>query len=153
MTDAILAVRPDAIFVNSESSEFYQPCCPDRGHPAHCRFRERAPLPAARSHLCARVERPDARPSREHGREDEYRRFMAREVPRRSILGVDYYEWNEKLIDRDGRTRALGELFGWYVIANQYCQRYRRTMMHTETNRLDARTRRAGCGGSGTMSS
>ena len=30
MSEAILAVRPDAIFVNSESGEFYQPCCPDR---------------------------------------------------------------------------------------------------------------------------
>ena len=29
MSDAILAKRPDAIFINSESSEFYQPCCPD----------------------------------------------------------------------------------------------------------------------------
>jgi beta-glucosidase/6-phospho-beta-glucosidase/beta-galactosidase len=63
---------------------------------------------------------------------------MAREVPRRTILGVDYYEWNEKLIDQDGQTRALGELFGWYVIASQYWDRYRRTMMHTETNRIDA---------------
>jgi hypothetical protein len=63
---------------------------------------------------------------------------MAREVPRRTILGVDYYEWNEKLIDQQGQKRALGELFGWYVIANQYWQRYQRTMMHTETNRIDA---------------
>ncbi|NUT00057.1 MAG: family 1 glycosylhydrolase, partial [Sphingomonas sp.] len=29
MTDAILATRPDAVFINSESSEFYQSCCPD----------------------------------------------------------------------------------------------------------------------------
>ena len=29
MSDAILKRRVDAIFINSESSEFYQPCCPD----------------------------------------------------------------------------------------------------------------------------
>ena len=29
MSDAILERRGDAIFINSESSEFYQPCCPD----------------------------------------------------------------------------------------------------------------------------
>src|SRR5688572_27622305 len=29
MMQSILDVRPDAIFINSESSEFYQPCCPD----------------------------------------------------------------------------------------------------------------------------
>ena len=62
----------------------------------------------------------------------------ARQAPRRSILGVDYYEWNERLIDSGGQPRSLGELFGWYVIANQYFERYRRPMMHTETNRLDA---------------
>src|SRR6266542_2663274 len=75
---------------------------------------------------------------KEHKREQEYRRLLTREVPRRTILGVDYYEWNEKLVAQDGRKRALGEMFGWYVIASQYWDRYRRTMMHTETNRLDA---------------
>ena len=67
-----------------------------------------------------------------------HRRFGQRKVPRRSILGVDYYEWNERLIDRNGKPQALGELFGWYVIADQYWQRYRRPMMHTETNKMDA---------------
>jgi hypothetical protein len=65
-------------------------------------------------------------------------RLTQRKVPRRSILGVDYYEWNERLIDREGKPLALGELFGWYVIANQYWERYRRPMMHTETNQPDA---------------
>ncbi len=75
---------------------------------------------------------------RGHEREEEYRQFLARDVPKRSILGLDYYEWNERLIDRSGKPRSLGELFGWYVIASQYFQRYGRTMMHAETNRLDA---------------
>ena len=77
---------------------------------------------------------------------------MQQDVRRRAILGVDYYEWNEKLIDSNGHAQALGELFGWYVIASQYYERYRRPMMHTETNRMDAREaahppqRRAGRG-------
>ena len=45
--------RPDAVFVNSESGEFYQPCCPDPEIRAHRRVRERAALPAARSALRA----------------------------------------------------------------------------------------------------
>jgi beta-glucosidase/6-phospho-beta-glucosidase/beta-galactosidase len=139
MTDAILAARPDAVFVNSESSEFYQPCCPDPEIQATADFEnERRFLPldliygkhvsaAMRSYL------------RERGLSDEgYARFMNREAPQRTVLGVDYYEWNERLIDVDGHARALGELFGWYVIASQYWDRYRRTMMHTETNRMDA---------------
>jgi beta-glucosidase/6-phospho-beta-glucosidase/beta-galactosidase len=138
MTDAILAKRTDAVFINSESSEFYQPCCPDR------EIVERAALENERRFLpldllyAREVSGGMLAHLREHGREEEYRRLLAREPPKRSVLGVDYYEWNEKLIDRDGRPRALGELFGWYVIASQYWQRYRRTMMHTETNRIDA---------------
>jgi beta-glucosidase/6-phospho-beta-glucosidase/beta-galactosidase len=138
MTDAILTKRPDAILVNSESSEFYQPCCPDQ------EIVDRAALENERRFLpldllyAREVSAGMLTRLREHGREAEYRHLLAREPPQRSVLGVDYYEWNEKLIDRDGRPRALGELFGWYVIASQYWERYRRPMMHTETNRIDA---------------
>src|SRR4051794_16380468 len=69
----------------------------------------------------------------------EYEWFMRQTVPSRAVLGVDYYDWNEKLIDSQGRAQALGELFGWFVIAGQYYQRYQRPMMHTETNHIDAR--------------
>jgi hypothetical protein len=69
---------------------------------------------------------------------DEYEWFMSQKMAERSILGVDYYEWNEKLINSDGRPEMLGELFGWYVITQQYYQRYKRPLMHTETNTPDA---------------
>ena len=138
MTDAILGARPDAVFVNSESSEFYQSCCPDPEIQELAEFEnERRFLPLDLLYAHEVSERMVAC-LQEHGREKEYRRFLARDVPRRTILGVDYYEWNEKLIDQDGRKRSLGELFGWYVIANHYWERYRRPMMHTETNRIDA---------------
>jgi beta-glucosidase/6-phospho-beta-glucosidase/beta-galactosidase len=139
MSDAILKRREDAIFINSESSEFYQPCCPDphiEEIAAKANERRFLPLDLIFAHplsermrdlLCAQgISR------------DDIGRLGKREVPRRSILGVDYYEWNERLIDHDGNARALGELFGWYVIADQYWQRYRRPMMHTETNKMDA---------------
>ena len=138
MTDAILVRRPDAVFFNSESSEFYQPCCPDREIQEQAELEnERRFLPLDLLYAHAISERM-LEQLRTHGRAEDYFRFKAREVPRRTILGVDYYEWNEKLIDQDGRKRALGELFGWYVIASQYWERYRRPMMHTETNRIDA---------------
>jgi beta-glucosidase/6-phospho-beta-glucosidase/beta-galactosidase len=138
MTGAILAARPDAVFVNSESSEFCQPCCPDP------EIRKQAELENQRRFLpldliyAHEVDDRMLALLRDHRREEDYRRFLGRDVPKRSILGLDYYEWNERLIDRAGKPRALGELFGWHVIANQYFQRYRRTMMHAETNRLDA---------------
>ena len=139
MSDAILARRDDAVLINSESSEFYQPCCPD---PEIQKIAEAAnerrflPLDLIFAHplsagmhdlLCS-----------QGVAEADMKRLAARAVPRRSILGVDYYEWNERLIDRNGHARALGELFGWYVIASQYWERYKRPMMHTETNKIDA---------------
>ena len=139
MSDAILKHRPDAIFINSESSEFYQPCCPDphvQEAAAAANERRFLPLDLIYAH-------PLSDPMRElvlqQGitRED-IDKLAHRQVPRRSILGVDYYEWNERLIDRQGKPLALGELFGWYVIANQYWDRYRRPIMHTETNKPDA---------------
>jgi hypothetical protein len=78
----------------------------------------------------------------DHGMsEQEYDWFMhgGRRIAGRCVLGVDYYEWNEKLINSDGRPESLGELFGWYVITKQYHDRYRRPLMHTETNCQDAR--------------
>ncbi|HVI31263.1 family 1 glycosylhydrolase [Phenylobacterium sp.] len=140
MMQAILARRADAVFVTSESGEFYQAATPDPEVVRVADFEnERRFLPldlvyarpvsdGMRAHLL------------DHGMTAEaYDGFMRREAPRRAILGVDYYEWNEKLIDTEARPQALGELFGWYVIASQYYDRYRRPMMHTETNRLDAR--------------
>jgi beta-glucosidase/6-phospho-beta-glucosidase/beta-galactosidase len=139
MTDAILSARPDAIFINSESSEFYQPCCPDDDIQRTAWFEnERRFLPL--DLIYSRSVSPQMRDFlREQGVTDEkYDWFIAKKPPRRAALGLDYYEWNERLVSRDRRARALGELFGWYVIASQYWERYRRTLMHTETNRADA---------------
>jgi hypothetical protein len=138
MSAAILQLQPRAVFINSESSEFNQPCCPDAHVQRIASFeneRRFLPLELIYAHEVSSVMLDHLR---SHGMESRYSSLMAREVPRRSILGVDYYEWNERLIDHDGRTQALGELFGWYVIASQYFGRYRRPLMHTETNRLDA---------------
>jgi hypothetical protein len=137
---AILKERPDAVFVNSESGEFNQPCCPDPEIIRVAAFeneRRFLPLDLLYAHPVGEAMRGHLRGN---GMSDEtYDWFMAQDVPKRAILGVDYYEWNEKLIDSDGRPQALGELFGWYVIASRYFDRYRRPMMHSETNRLDAR--------------
>jgi beta-glucosidase/6-phospho-beta-glucosidase/beta-galactosidase len=139
MTDAILAVHPDAIFVNSESSEFCQACCADPEIQRIAEFeneRRFLPLDLIYGHPISEGMR---RHLRESGISDaDYAGVTAHEVPRRSIIGVDYYEWNERLIDSEGHPRALGELFGWYVIASHYYDRYQRPMMHTETNRMDA---------------
>ena len=140
MMHAIAEERPSAVFVNSESGEFFQPCCPDPAIRRIADFEnERRFLP-----LDLLYARPVSESMRtylaDHGMPaDEYAWFVQQDVRPRSILGVDYYEWNEKLIDSNGQAQTLGELFGWYAVASQYYERYRRPMMHTETNRMDAR--------------
>jgi len=138
--EAIRRERPDAIFVNSESSEFYQPCCPDREIVRIADFENQRRFIAL--DLLYGV------PVREDVRQylfangmprEEYEWFMNQDVKGRAVLGVDYYKWNEKLIDSDGKPESLGELFGWYVITKQYYDRYRRPVMHTETNCPDAK--------------
>jgi beta-glucosidase/6-phospho-beta-glucosidase/beta-galactosidase len=139
MTEAILAVRADAVFINSESSEFSQSCCPEERIERIAEFEnERRFLPL--DLIYSRQVSPAMRGYlRDHGiGDDQYSRFMEGKTPRRSVIGLDYYEWNERLIDSEGQVRSLGELFGWYVIASQYWRRYKRTLMHTETNRVDA---------------
>lgn len=136
---AIQRERPDAVFINSESSEFYQACCPDREIRRIADFENQRRFIAldllygvpVRSDIYAYL--------LDHGvSREEYQWFMDQDVTRRAILGVDYYEWNEKLINSDGKPENLGELFGWYVITDQYYERYKRPVMHTETNTPDA---------------
>ena len=86
--DAILAERPDAIFINSESSEFWQSCCPDADIQRIADFeneRRFLPLDLIYSHEVS----PHMREYlREHGVTDErYGWFMASKMPRRSVLG------------------------------------------------------------------
>ncbi len=140
MMDAILEQRPDAIFINCESGEFNQACCPNPEIMRIADFeneRRFLPLDLLYAHPVSETMRGHLA---EHGMSaEEFEWFQGRPPLRRAVLGVDYYEWNEKLIDHDGKARSLGELFGWYVIAQQYHERYRRPMMHSETNRADAR--------------
>jgi beta-glucosidase/6-phospho-beta-glucosidase/beta-galactosidase len=131
--DAILAVRPDAVFVQSESSEYT--------HPAHPSLIELArfendlrflPMDLTFGH---HVSIPVYRYLRAHGMtRAEYDAFIER--PRRGsfIMGNDYYITNEHLLGENGARAPAGEIFGYYVITKQYYDRYRLPVMHTETN-------------------
>lgn len=139
MMQQILNVRHDAIFINSESSEFHQPCCPNKEIQRIADFENQRrfvaldlvyAIPVRADVFCYLIDNGFSR--------DEYEWFMGQRVGLRSILGLDYYEWNEKLINSEGKIEMLGELFGWYVITQQYFRRYRRPVMHTETNTPDA---------------
>jgi beta-glucosidase/6-phospho-beta-glucosidase/beta-galactosidase len=139
MMKAILESKTDAIFVNSESSEFYQPCCPDKEIRRIADFENQRRFIALDLLYGIPVRADVYAYLTDNGMpREEYEWFMSQNIGRRAILGLDYYEWNEKLINSDGKPEMLGELFGWYVITEQYFKRYRRPVMHTETNTPDA---------------
>ncbi|MBI3909476.1 MAG: family 1 glycosylhydrolase [Armatimonadetes bacterium] len=135
----IRAARPDAVFITSESSEYFPPCCPDPQIVAIASFenqRRFVPLDL----LYAHPVRPDVFRMLQSGgmTREEYEWFMNQDAGKECILGVDYYRWNERLVDAQGRPESLGELFGWFVITKQYYDRYQRPLMHTETNIQDS---------------
>jgi hypothetical protein len=139
MMQAITRECPEATFINSESSEFYQPCCPDPEILRIADFENQRRFIALDLVYAVPVREDIRNYLVQHGMPpEEYEWFMQQRVAERAVLGVDYYRWNEKLINSDGRPEALGELFGWYVITSQYYERYRRPVMHTETNCPDA---------------
>ena len=130
---AILEQRPDALFIQSESSEYFH-----AEHPA-------AIAPA--EHLNAmrylsldlnygrRVDSDMYEYLLDNGMaRDEYHFFLQNSLKHHCIMGTDYYVTNEHRVRADGRTAASGEIFGYAVIGRQYYERYCLPVMHTETN-------------------
>jgi len=131
--NAILKVRPDALFVQSESSEYF--------HAENPRAIRPAELANARRFLSLdlnygrRVDSEMYEYLMDNGlTREEYRFFMRNNLKHHCIMGNDYYMTNEHLVSEDGSMQASGEIFGYSVITNQYYDRYRLPVMHTETN-------------------
>jgi beta-glucosidase/6-phospho-beta-glucosidase/beta-galactosidase len=135
----ILQVRPDAIFIQSESSEYYHAENPPAIKPAE--------LMNARRFLSLdlnygkRVESEMYEYMMDNGMtRDEYHFFLNNNMKRHCIMGNDYYITNEHRVSENGMTRAAGEIFGYHVITSQYYQRYQLPVMHTETNIMEGPT-------------
>jgi beta-glucosidase/6-phospho-beta-glucosidase/beta-galactosidase len=132
---AILEVRPDAIFVQSESSEYFH-------------ARNPAAIPHAEFMNEVRFLSLDLNYGRRVGSEmyeylldngmtrERYHFFLQHHVRQHCVMGNDYYVTNEHLVSSDGSATAAGEVFGYHVITRQYYDRYRLPVMHTETNHL-----------------
>lgn len=67
---------------------------------------------------------------------ETYHWFLKNHVKNRCVMGNDYYATNENLVHEDGTTTPAGEIFGYYPITHQYFTRYGLPVMHTETNGL-----------------
>jgi len=130
---AILAVRPDAIFVQSESSEYFHPSSPKAEQGAHL-LNERRFLSLDLNYghsVSAEIYRflMDNDMT-----EAEYDFFMRQDLKRHCIMGNDYYGTNEHYVAADGKASFSGEIFGYNEITSQYYWRYQIPVMHTETN-------------------
>jgi hypothetical protein len=69
---------------------------------------------------------------------EEYAWFMRGEPPGYQVMGNDYYGRNERILLPDGTTASAEDVLGWYQITKAYYDRYRKPVMHTETNVFDA---------------
>ena len=68
---------------------------------------------------------------------EEYDWFMIGEPPGYQVMGNDYYGQNEKIQKPDGSIVTAEDVFGWYQITKEYYNRYKKPVMHTETNIFD----------------
>jgi beta-glucosidase/6-phospho-beta-glucosidase/beta-galactosidase len=130
---AILQVRPDAIFVQSESTEYFHADSPAAIKPAEIRNARRF-LSLDLNYGC-RIDSEMYEYLMDSGMtRQDYHFFLGNNVKQHCIMGNDYYVTNEHRVFADGRTIAAGEVFGYDEITWQYYNRYRLPVMHTETN-------------------
>jgi len=133
--EAILAERPDAIFIQSESTQYFHaegPDCEERARV--CNEKRFLSFDLTYGHHVDDTMYEyllDNRMTRE-----EYHWFLDHHVKNRCVMGNDYYATNENMVHSDGSVSPAGEIFGYYPITHQYFARYRLPVMHTETNGL-----------------
>ncbi|HYF54545.1 MAG TPA: glycoside hydrolase family 1 protein, partial [Salinarimonas sp.] len=134
---AILKVRPDAIFIQSESSEYFHAENPRAIKPAEILNAKR--FLSLDLNYGRRVDSEMYEFLMDNGMtRDEYHFFLTRSSLRHHcIMGNDYYVTNEHRVRADGMTSAAGDVFGYDEITRQYYDRYKLPVMHTETNLVE----------------
>jgi beta-glucosidase/6-phospho-beta-glucosidase/beta-galactosidase len=130
---AILKIRPDAIFIQSESSEYFHAESPAAIRPAEIMNSQR--FLSLDLNYGRRVDSEMYEYLMDNGmKREEYHFFLGNRMKQHCIMGNDYYVTNEHRVNAEGITRASGEIFGYSEITRQYHDRYRLPVMHTETN-------------------
>lgn len=119
---AILEVRPDTIFIQSESSEYSHADFPEAIGRAECFNSERfLSLDLNYGHDV------DARTYRyllDNGMTaEEYSFFLENHLCRHCVMGTDYYQTNEHRVWAAGRTSGSGEVFGYDEITRHNARR------------------------------
>jgi beta-glucosidase len=130
---AILEVCPNAIFIQSESSEYFHADSPDAIKAAEIANSKR--FLSLDLNYGKRVDSEMYEYLLDNGMtRDDYHFFLANRVKQHCVMGNDYYVSNEHRVFADGSMTAAGEVFGYDGITWQYYDRYRLPVMHTETN-------------------
>lgn len=137
--EEILKLQPDAEFVQSETTTYFHPRNPQAEDRAEF-FNDKRFLSfdlcygfPVRSGMYEYL--MDNGVSRQ-----EYRWFLehGKVLRPHCVMGNDYYETNEHIVEPGaGPITMSGEIFGYYVITEQYYHRYHLPVMHTETNYSD----------------
>jgi beta-glucosidase/6-phospho-beta-glucosidase/beta-galactosidase len=129
----ILKRRHDAIFIQSESSEYFHADSPAAIHRAEVLNSQR--FLTLDLNYGRRVDSEMYEYLTDNGMtREEYHFFLRHRLKQNCILGNDYYWTNEHRVFADGHSVAAGETFGYSEITRQYYNRYRLPVMHTETN-------------------
>lgn len=132
----IIDVRPDAIFIQSESSEYFHADNPDAIKPAETMNARR--FLSLDLNYGKRVDSSMYQYLLDNGMtREEYDFFLTRNLRHHAIMGNDYYVTNEHRVAADGRTWPSGDVFGYDEITRQYHDRYKLPIMHTETNLVE----------------
>ncbi len=133
---ALARRRPDCIIVQSESAEYVHEMKATQSD--HTRMANKLRF-LSLDLLYARA--PDAEVMLfllDNGvSREEYGWFMRGEPPGYQVLGLDYYGRNEHIIKPNGEMVPAEDVMGWRQIAREYHGRYRKPLMHTETNVFD----------------
>ena len=134
---AIARQRPDAVIVQSESAEYVHELSTEKSSNIaldnQLRFLALDLLyshPPDANVMCYLLDNGLTR--------EEYAWNMRGEPPGYQVMGNDYYGRNETMLLPDGSTASCEDVLGWYQITRQYYDRYKKPVMHTETNEFDA---------------
>ncbi|MFN3651144.1 MAG: family 1 glycosylhydrolase [Armatimonadota bacterium] len=138
---AILEVRRDPLFIQSESSEYMHASNPELLDEAEM-FNERRFL-SLDLNYARRVSSGMYQYLLDNGMTaEEYDWFLTHNLREHCVMGNDYYVTNEHLLVEEDRYEAAGEIFGYYVVTRDYYDRYHLPVMHTETNRDEPHSER-----------
>jgi beta-glucosidase/6-phospho-beta-glucosidase/beta-galactosidase len=136
-TQQIAKHRPDCVIVQSESAEFIHELRAERTPAVQLENKLRF---ASLDLLYAR--HPEGEVVNylyDNGMtRKEYDWFMAGEPPGYQVMGNDYYGRNEKIMLPNGEICTSMDVLGWASITHDYYQRYKKPVMHTETNVFEA---------------